>query len=198
MLSLLQVIVILPLTVSSFVLLPAANSVGVFHQPTQKPSSCLLHSSSPGASDSNSNVDVDVSDLGLTMDDFNAPFPQELLEGLTSTGYESTNKVASIDDEGCEWTESLEACSVQLLIPGLRGQPAAAVAVLFSTTTLSVSVFGRVVWSTILRGSINPARSSYEVETGADMIPVIRLQVRKQEAALWGGFILQIGENSLL
>jgi hypothetical protein len=193
--------VILPLTVSSFVLLPA-NSVGVaFRQSgsTQKPS-FLLHSSSPGASDSNVNVNanVDVSDLGLTMDDFNAPFPPELLEGLTSTGYESTNKVATVDDEGCEWTESSEACSVQLLIPGLRGQPAAAVAVLFSTTTLSVSVFGRVVWSMILRGSINPARSSFEVENGADMIPVIRLQVRKQEAALWGGFILQIGEDSLL
>jgi hypothetical protein len=132
------------------------------------------------------------------MDDFNAPFPPELLQGLTSTGYESTNKVDTVDDEGCEWTESLEACSVQLLIPGLRGQPAAAVAVLFSTTTISVSVFGRVVWSTILRGSIIPARCHFEVELGADMIPVIRLLVIKEDAALWGGFILQIGEDSLL
>jgi hypothetical protein len=190
MLSLSRVLVILPLTVSAFVL----PNGGAFRRSTRSTSS-LLHSSSDPSSKS---TNADVSDLGLTMDDFNAPFPPELLEGLTSTGYESTNRLETVHDEGCEWTESLEACSVQLLIPGLRGQPSAAVAVLFSTTTISVSVFGRVVWSTILRGSINPASSSFEVENGADMIPVIRLQVRKEDAALWGGFILQIGEDSLL
>jgi hypothetical protein len=43
-----------------------------------------------------------------------------------------------------EWTGIVRGLrSVQLLIPGLRGQPAA-VAVLFSTTTISVSVFQRV------------------------------------------------------
>jgi hypothetical protein len=193
MLSSLQVLAVLPLALSAFVL-PNTNG-GAFRR------SLLLHSNSNSDSTPNaskSSTFTDVSDLGLTMDDFNAPFPQELLEGLTSTGYESTNKVETVDDEGCEWTESLEACSVQLLIPGLRGQPAAAVAVLFSTTTISVSVFGRVVWSTILRGSIDPARCHFEVENGADMIPVIRLLVIKEDAALWGGFILQIGEDSLL
>jgi hypothetical protein len=191
MLSRLQALVILPLTVSAFVL-PNTNG-GAFRR------SLLLHSSSdPSSSDASESLFTDISDLGLTMDDFNAPFPPELLQGVKSTGYESTNKVATVDDEGCEWTESSEAVSVQLLIPGLRGQPADAVAVLFSTTTISVSVFGRVVWSTILRGSIDPAECHFEVENGPDMIPVVRLLVIKGEAALWGGFILQIGENSLL
>lgn len=177
-----RLLVMLPLSVSAFV---SPTGGGAFHR------SLLLHSD-PSPSQSS----IDVSDLGLTMDDFNAPLPPELLQGLTSTGYESTNRL--VDNEGCEWTESLEACSVQLLLPGLRGQPSAAVAVLFSTTTISVSVFGRVVWSAILRGSIDPAGSYFEVENGADMIPVLRLHVRKEDAILWGGFILQIGEDSLL
>jgi hypothetical protein len=78
----------------------------------------------PNASKSSSFTDV--SDLGLTMDDFNAPFPPTNSYRFDEYRYESTNKVDTVDDEGCEWTESLEACSVQLLIPGLRGQPAAA------------------------------------------------------------------------
>jgi hypothetical protein len=174
-----RLLAILPLTVSAFVL----PNGGTFRR------SSLLHSDPPAS--------IDVSDLGLTMDDFNQPFPPELLQGLVSSGCESTNRLD--DDGGCEWSESLEAMNVKLQIPGLRGQPAAAVAVSFSTTTISVSVFGRVVWSAVLRGTIDPASCSYdEPENGADMIPAIRVNVGKEEATLWGGFILQIGEDSLL
>jgi hypothetical protein len=38
----------------------------------------------------------------------------------------------------------------------------------------------------------------YEPENGADMVPEIRVNVRKEEAKLWGGYILQIGENSIV
>jgi hypothetical protein len=173
-----RLLVILPLTVSAFVL----PNGGAFRR------SSLLHSDP---------LSIDVSDLGLTMDDFNKPLPSELLEGLTSSGFESTNRLD--DDGGCEWSETLEAMSVKLTIPGLRGQPPAAVSVLFSTTTMSVSVFGRVVWSAILRGTVDPEGSSfYEPENGADMVPVIRVNVKKEDANLWGGYILQIGENSIL
>ena len=30
------------------------------------------------------------------------------------------------------------------------------------------------------------------------MVPEIRVNVRKEEAKLWGGYILQIGENSIV
>jgi hypothetical protein len=174
-----RLLVILPLTVSAFVL----PNGGAFHR------SSLLHSDPPSS--------VDVSDLGLTMDDFNKPLPSELLEGLTSSGCESTNRLE--DDGGCEWSENLDAMSVKLQIPGLRGQPPAAVAVLFSTTTMSVSVFGRVVWSAVLRGTVDPEGCSfYEPDLGDNFVPVIRVNVKKEESKLWGGYILQIGENSIL
>jgi hypothetical protein len=178
-----RLLVILPLTVTAFVL---PNGGGAFRR-----SSLLRESSDP------SSPSIDVSDLGLTMDDFNKPLPSEVLESLTSSGCDSTNRLD--DDGGCEWSETLEAVSVTLNIPGLRGQPPAAVSVLFSTTTMSVSVFGRVVWSAILFGSVDPEGSSFEEPVnGADMVPVIHIHVKKADAKLWGGYILQIGENSIL
>lgn len=143
--------------------------------------------------------DVDVSDLGLTMEDLNQPLPQELLQGISSTGYESTSRLPSVEDDGCEWTETADEISVKLRVPGLRGQPAAAASVLFSTTTISVSFFGRVVWSAILRGTIDPDASQFESEDGTEMIPLIKIQVAKAAASeRWGGFILQVGEDSLI
>ena len=86
-----------------------------------------------------------------------------------------------------------------LTIPGLRGQPAACLAVLFSTTTISVTAFGRVVWSCIQRGTSVPERCSFLTEDGKDMIPVIQLSVEKKDKdEVWDGFILQVGEDSIL
>jgi hypothetical protein len=182
------IIILLPLTASAFVspiqnanaLLSVARLERTFV--SQHPSDCP--------------PSVDVSDLNLTMEDLRKPLPPELLQSLRSTGYESTNRL--IDDEGCQWTESLESVNVELQIPGLRGQPSAAMAVLFSKTTMSVSVFGRVVWSAILRGTIDPDLCSFESADGVGMVPVLRLNVRKATGEWWGGFILQIGEDSLV
>lgn len=133
------------------------------------------------------------------MEDLNKPLPPEMLQVMTTTGYESTNRLESVQDDGCEWTESLEDVQARLQIPGLRGQPAAAISVLFSKTTISVSVFGRVVWSAILRGSIVPDACQFVAEDGSDMIPILRIAARKGvQNERWGGFILQIGEDSLL
>jgi hypothetical protein len=96
----------------------------------------------------------------------------------------STNKVATVDDEGCG-VDQIFSMFGTIIIPGLRGRPAAAVAVLFSTTTLSVSVFGRVVLvDDFAREYQSGPKLLLKVENGADMIPVIRLKLRKQEAAL--------------
>ena len=151
------------------------------------------------SSDDSTLPSVDVSDLGLTMDDLNEPLPPELLMGITSTGYESTSRIASVQDDGCEWAEAQDSLLIQLKIPGLRGQPAAAMAVTFSTTTISVSVFGRIVWSVVLRGTIVPDKCKFETEDGQDMVPIIRLSVEKEDKQTrWGGFIEQIGEDSII
>ena len=142
--------------------------------------------------------EVDVSDLGLTMDDLNAPLPAELLQGIATSGYESTSRIPSIQDDACMWTEEESLLKVTLAIPGLRGQPAAALAVEFATNTVSIMAFGMVVWSAILRGQVKPESCKFETSDGPDMIPVIDIQVEKADSERWGGFILQIGENSIL
>jgi hypothetical protein len=182
----------LPVAASAFVVMP---SNGIRRTPG---TTSGMASQATSRSSSGDPPSVDVSDLGLTIDDMNKPLPPEMLSVMSTTGYESTNKVESIQDDGCEWTESLDNMDVKLKIPGLRGQPAGAMSVLFSRTTISVSVFGRVVWSAILRGKVNPDDCQFEAEEGADMVPTVRLSVRKESTARWGGFILQVGEDSLV
>ena len=134
------------------------------------------------------------------MEDLEAPLPVEMFT-TTSSGYESTSRLPSVDDQGCRWTEdrSTKRIQVQLTIPGLRGQPAAALAVEAATQTLTVTAFGCVVWSAVLRGDIEPTSLQVvQVHEGDDRVPVIELSVEKSNAEPWGGFILQIGENSIL
>ena len=143
--------------------------------------------------------EVDVSDLGLTMDDLNAPLPAEFFQSIETTGYESTSRIPSVQDDACMWTEEQSRIKVTLAIPGLRGQPPAALAVEFATNTVSITAFGQVVWSAILRGDVVPDSLKYETFDGADMIPVIEIEIQKKAPyERWGGFILQIGENSIL
>jgi hypothetical protein len=86
-----------------------------------------------------------------------------------------------------------------LAIPGLRGQPPACLSVLCAKNTVSILAFGRVVWTTILRGEVLPETLKFEARDGPDMIPVLELDLQKADAGTrWDGFILQIGENSLL
>ena len=146
-----------------------------------------------------SNRQIDVSDLGLTMDDLDAPLPAELLQGIATSGYESTSRIPSVQDDGCMWTEEESSIKVTLAIPGLRGQPQAALSVEFATNTVSVFAFSQIVWSAILRGNVKPNSLKFETFDGPDMVPVIELEVEKASTEeRWGGFILQIGENSIL
>ena len=182
-----------------------------------------------GDSDNNANnnvgsstttTTVDVSDLGVTMDDLNAPLPQDFLQGVVTTGYESTSRIPTVQDNGCKWTETTSNTSiggisnnddegegsgtldVTLTIPGLRGQPSAALSVQFASNTITVTAFGYIVWSAILRGEVIPESATFTTRDGEDMVPVIDVSVQKKKRNLdderWGGFILQIGENSLL
>ena len=165
---------------------------------TSSPFLALSSSSSPN--------EMDVSDLGLTMDDLNAPLPSELLRGIETTGYDSTSRISTVQDDACMWTESPESMKATLAIPGLRGQPSMCLSVLTSTNTISVTAFGRVVWSCILRGTVKPDTAVFDCKDGADMIPIIEYEVKKDNSSAgdptdderWGGFILQIGEDSIL
>lgn len=143
-------------------------------------------------------VSVDVSDLGVTLTDLEQQLPRGDFS-FAASGYESTSRVPGVDDQGCYWDESPLDLDVTLRIPGLVRQPAEALAVLFSTTTISVSAFGRVVWSCVQRGVSDPDECTFLTVEGEDGVPVIQLSVRKRDAEeRWGGFILQIGEDSLL
>jgi hypothetical protein len=154
---------------------------------------CSSLSASSDAS-SNSPLSIDISDLGLTMDDLNAPLPEGFLQGIETTGYESTSRVPGLEDDGCMWTETPEKMTVVLAIPGLRGQPAMCLDTFTSANTVSVSAFGRIIWSCILRGNVKPETAVTETKDGADFVPVIEYEVEKATGEeRWGGFILQIG-----
>jgi hypothetical protein len=145
--------------------------------------------------------EVDVSDLGVTMDDLEAPLPADIWQTMATSGYESTSRIPTVDDQGCKWTEAPGGkLDVQLTIPGLRGQPAPALAVECATYTVTVTAFGQIVWSAILRGEVQPESLEFQVDEGTDRVPVIDLTVLKASPSdeRWGGFILQIGENSIL
>ena len=92
---------------------------------------------------------VDVSDLGLTMDDLTKPLPEDA--ALQTSGSESVSRIA--ENRGCQWTETASALKATLTIDGLRGQPASALAVELTATTATVTAFGQAVWSCVLRGA---------------------------------------------
>ena len=143
--------------------------------------------------------EIDISDLGLTMDDLDAPLPSEILQGIATTGYESTSRISSVQDDACIWTESPKTMQATLAIPGLQGQPATCLSTLTASNTLSVTAFGMVVWSCILRGEVKPETAVFVAKESADMIPIIEYELEKSEPGeRWGGFILQIGEDSIL
>ena len=62
----------------------------------------------PGQDKSTNNAiaTIDVSDLNLTMDDLNKPLPIELLMGIERSGYQSTSRIPSVEDNGCYWVEN--------------------------------------------------------------------------------------------
>ena len=149
---------------------------------------------------------IDVSDLGLTMDDLNKPIPSELLGDfkVLCSGMQSTSRVDSINDEGCLWEESADLIGATLSIEGLRGQPVAAMDVAFSTTTCTIAVFGYAVWSCLLKGECIPESAVTKVQDGYDNVPLITMSVAKMKGESgvplerWDGFIGAIGEDSIL
>lgn len=149
---------------------------------------------------SESDGTVDVSDLGLTMEDLKAPLPETTTGStLASSGYESTSGVPDNADQGCAWIETSESIEATLTIPGLRGQPSAAMAIDLTPTTATVTVFGQAVWSCVLRGEIEVSKSSAEASDGEGMLPVLRVTAAKRaDAPRWGGFIRSIGVDSIL
>jgi len=189
-------LLIAPLLVSSFSInsnpITSTRSSTCTHTHNLTPAS-KLHSSL-------NNNEIDVSDLNLTIEDFNKPLPRELFsDALTLSGYQSTSRIPSTDDNGCYWVENANDLDITLQIPGLRGQPPAALSVLFSTTTITVTAFGRVVWSVIQMGISDVNDCTFLTEDGAGMVPIIQLSIKKRdEGQRWGGFILQVGEDSIL
>ena len=145
---------------------------------------------------------IDVSDLGLTMADLEIPLPELEVGGnsLEVSGFESTSRLPGSNDQGCEWTETADQVEAILTIPGLRGQPAMALAVELTSTTATITAFGQAVWSCLLRGEIDLSQSSAVAEEGEAMgVPLMRLVVRKAEGGKrWGGLIESIGEDSIL
>ncbi len=143
-------------------------------------------------------ISIDVSDLGLTIADLEKKVPTQNFS-LESSGYQSTSRLPEVDDEGCYWVENPEDMDVTLRIPGLRGQPAEALDVLFSTTTVSITAFGRIVWSAIQRGITDTSDCTFLTLDGEDGVPIVQLNIRKRDLdERWGGFILQVGEDSIL
>jgi hypothetical protein len=153
-----------------------------------------------GGNDSESSgvVSVDVSDLGLTMADLEKKIPIHNFS-FESSGYQSTSRVPNVNDDGCYWVENADDLDVTLRIPGLRGQPAEALSVLFSSTTTSITAFGRIVWSAIQMGISDTDDCTFLTVEGNDAVPIVQLNIRKRDVdERWGGFILQVGEDSIL
>jgi hypothetical protein len=153
---------------------------------------------SPRSSAESSAPKISVKDLGLTMEDVMKSFPKEMLQELVTSGYESTSRVPGNTDQGAAWAESAETVEVTLTVPGLRGQPAASLSIEATDTTLTLTAWGRAIWSCVLRGAIDPKTASMSAEDGMAMLPVIKFSARKAGAGRWGGFIQAIGEDSLL
>ena len=136
---------------------------------------------------------VDVSDLGLSLEDLEAPIPWG--DGLEASGSESSSAIS--DDGGCLWRETAEVVSATLTIPGLVGQPSDALGCEFTESTLTVTAWGRTIWSCVLRGELKPEEARWGVAMEG-MQPVIEIAAPKGGTDRWGGFIKKMGVDSLL
>jgi hypothetical protein len=178
------------------------NGMAVAHLPSTAPSSATpmgrLTPSSPAVC-SRVRMAVDVSDLGLTMEDLNEPLPDEITGEVSSRGYERTSRLPDSLDRGIQWYETADRIDATLNIPGLRGQPAAALTVELTATTATVTAFGMPVWSCILRGEVGSGSTPRVEVREEEGMPMLAISVSKQPgASRWGGFARSIGEDSIL
>jgi len=135
------------------------------------------------------------------MADLAAALPTDLSITMADTpeataGYEST--LRSSTDQGAAWSESADVVEVTLTILAMRGQPAAAMAIEATATSLTVTAWGRAIWTCVLRGTIDPNTASMIAEDGMGSLPILQFSARKAPAVWWGGFIKSIGEDSLI
>ena len=112
---------------------------------------------------------------------------------------ESSSRVSP--DGGVRWTETSDEVSADIAVPGLIGQPAEALAVELTAATLTVTAFGRAMWSCVLRGTIDPEasepRTTFAAALGSP--PVISIALIKMPGTpRWNGLIESIGVDSVL
>lgn len=130
---------------------------------------------------------------------------EDLEQSLESTadivaiGLESTSGVPGRMDEGISWREGQKWIEASLTIPGLRGQPSAALQLELTETTATVTCFGQAIWSCVLKGLVLPDTAQVTV-TESGMQPSINVRVAKADALAdrWSGFVDSIGVDSLL
>ena len=69
-----------------------------------------------------------------------------------------------------------------------------------TSATATVTAFGRVVWSCVLRGgACVPDTLTFSAEDGTGLLPEISISIGKAEPGKrWGGLIASIGEDSIL
>jgi CS domain len=132
-------------------------------------------------------IEVDVSDLNIHMDDLAKPLDNSLaVEARGESKYYS-------------WWETTENVFVSMSHEGMRGQPAKAVNVQFSQTTVTVTIFSYAVWSGLLIDEIDELASKFEAVEGKDGIPVINLKlVKRRKVSRWNEFITSVGVDSIL
>lgn len=130
-------------------------------------------------------ISVDVSDLGIAMSDLQKPMSEIATRCTGIRNYYS-------------WIESPQRIEIEMNHPGMRGQPAGAVDVQFSDTTVSITIYSYMIWSGICVGPIYAPECSFKSEEGPDGIPTIKISLQKAVAGNWFEFISDVGVDSLL
>ena len=133
-------------------------------------------------------ISVDVSDLNLTMNDLERPLDWASMETIGSSSSRDYYK----------WKETKTDMFIIFKHPGTRGQPAAAIDVKLTATTLTVTIFGYAVWSGILQNQIDVSRSTFEAIEGQNYQPIINIRLCKSVDILWNEFISSVGVDSVL
>ena len=68
----------------------------------------------------------------------------------------------------------------------------------FTTTSVTITIYGYAVWSGLFAARADEKRSVFEVVEGAGGIPEINMKVAKKEIGRWNTFLTSIGADSIL
>lgn len=110
---------------------------------------------------------VDVSDLNITMSDLDKSLEKLAIEstGISKRGY-------------YRWVESMTDMDVIMTHPGMIGQPGEAVDCIFTDSTVTVSIFGYIVWSAIFMGPVVSSQCSFKSRTLEDRNVCIEFSIK--------------------